>query len=171
MDEVVEIQGHSASSLRVKRIPSQNIWAMTSLARPNFDFTHLSLAQHNDSSYVSQELKSNLKKLNAFKNLGFNWNGNNAEPFSEVIIEKAKSILVALRIQPKIFPTARKSIQFEYEKHNGDYLEFEIFKDTITCFEIISGKEREYQIEASAIFSVIDNFYAANPNFKFRNSI
>ncbi|KJE25644.1 hypothetical protein LG52_3208 [Geobacillus kaustophilus] len=36
--------------------------------------------------------------------------------------------------QPKLFPTARDSIQLEFEKENGDYLEFELFENKIDVF-------------------------------------
>ena len=43
-----------------------------------------------------------------------------------------------------ICPTACGSIQFEYEKENGEYLEFEIYEDRIEFFSISQkGEEQE----------------------------
>ncbi|WP_338226481.1 hypothetical protein [Algoriphagus confluentis] len=167
MSELLDFEPCLASSKNVQRIPGQNIWAMTSLAQPNLDSKYIFVIHSNDSSHVGQDLKSNLEKLEEFKKLEFNWNGNNAEPFSDALIEKAKSVLFSLRVQPEVFPTARKSIQFEYEKENGDYLEFEIFENSVSCLEIISGNEKECQIDITEIFSLIDHFYATDRNFRF----
>ena len=45
--------------------------------------------------------------------------------------------------QPKIFPTGRQTIQLEYEKRNGDYLEFELFEEKVVVFNVLSEKETE----------------------------
>ncbi|GMQ25302.1 hypothetical protein Aoki45_19840 [Algoriphagus sp. oki45] len=132
---------------------------MTSLAQPNLDSKYIFVIHSNDSSHVGQDLKSNLEKLEEFKKLEFNWNGNNAEPFSDALIEKAKSVLFSLRVQPEIFPTARKSIQFEYEKGNGDYLEIEIFEDFIKFFQVIGEIESSDKIDFSRIFYKVNEFY------------
>lgn len=59
----------------------------------------------------------------------------------------AAEVLKVLPILPDIFPTFRDSVQFEYEKSNGEYLEFEIFEDKIGVFCIADdGKEKEFQI-------------------------
>ena len=159
MSEVLESEPCLASSKNVRRILGQNIWAMTSLAQPNLDSTYIFVIHSNDSSHVGQDLKSNLEKLEEFKKLEFNWNGNNAEPFSEALIEKAKSVLFSLRVQPEIFPTARKSIQFEYEKDNGDYLEIEIFEGFAKFFQVIGEIETSDKIDFSKIFYKINEFY------------
>lgn len=58
----------------------------------------------------------------------------------------AVEVLKMLSVLPDIFPTFRDSIQFEHEKQNGEYLEFEIFEDKIGIFCIAAdGKEKEFQ--------------------------
>jgi len=71
-------------------------------------------------------LKNNLEKLNRFSKFKANWNGYGANPFSPQVIEKAKKLLESLEYQPKVFPVPNGNIQFEYEKDNGSYAEFEI---------------------------------------------
>ncbi len=121
---------------------------------------------HNISTQLPYAGLKNLAKLESFRHFQVNWDGNGALPFMEAQIEKAKLILFNLPKQPEIFPTARQSVQFEYEKENGDYLEFEIFEDSISCLQIVSGRETEHQIDESEIFSVVNNFYASARNLR-----
>lgn len=74
-------------------------------------------------------LAENLQRLQLFENLEYDWNGNGADKLSSDLINQMKGIVKDLTIQPSIFPTARKSIQFEYENDNEDYLQFELFED------------------------------------------
>lgn len=83
-----------------------------------------------------------------------NWNENGASPFSRQLIEKCSKLLNQLSAEPFISPTACGAIQFEYEKENGAYLEFEIYEDRIEAFSISSvGKEDE------KIFNGSNEFY------------
>lgn len=108
----------------------------------------------------SQELQKNIELINSYKNLDDNWNSYGASKFSESVIDKALSILYFLSIQPDVFPTGRNSIQFEYEKNNGDYLEFEIYEDRITAFQIIASEETEYQVDIKKARKMVVDFYA-----------
>lgn len=72
---------------------------------------------------------------------------------------KCLDILSTVDQQPEIFPTGRGSIQFEYEKDNGDYLEFEISLDSIDVLEIKSGIEKEFKVSSySQIDQLVRNF-------------
>ena len=73
-------------------------------------------------------------KLNEIAKLENNWNNNGANSISAKLIEKCREIVMQLAAEPFICPTACGSIQFEYEKENGDYLEFEIYEDRIEVF-------------------------------------
>ena len=76
------------------------------------------------------QLLQNLERLNEFSLLQKGWNGYDADPPDGIVIHKARQLLwELLRYQPEVFPTARNSIQFEYEKIDGGYLEVEIFSD------------------------------------------
>lgn len=103
------------------------------------------------------------KRLIDFRSLTNNWNGNGARPFSEKLIKKSSDIFYMLPFKPDVFPTARNSIQFEYEKTNGAYLEFEIFEDHIGIYQILpDGKEREYSIKSGdkdEITKLVKGFY------------
>lgn len=76
-----------------------------------------------------------------------NWNGNGASPFSQKLVEKCRRILAQLAAEPFVCPTACGSIQFEYEKANGDYLEFEVYEDRIEVFlDTIEKGEEEFDL-------------------------
>ena len=107
----------------------------------------------------SENLKRNIKITESFRNLGDNWNCYGAVKFSDLVIDKAISALYFLERQPDVFPTGRNSIQFEYEKSNGDYLEFEIFENSITAFSIISGEENERTVNEEEMKNMVAEFY------------
>ena len=74
------------------------------------------------------------KKLNQFKGLQKDWNGYDAEPLPERVIDAALLFLEKLRESNQnidgweVFPTARQTVQFE--KTTGrSYIEVEIYKD------------------------------------------
>lgn len=81
--------------------------------------------------------------LNDIAHLKSNWNGNNANPFPASLIEKCTTLISQLEVQPFISPTAYGAIQMEYEKENGDYLEFEIYPERIEVYQIINNIEYE----------------------------
>lgn len=112
------------------------------------------------------QLKKKLNNINAllsFKKFETDWNGYGAEPFSEEIIQKAIYIINSpnLKFQPNVFPTGRQSIQFEYEKSNGDYLEIEIFDNRYSVYSEFDSKKTEYEsISFTEALKLIDEFYS-----------
>lgn len=106
------------------------------------------------------ELLENKKKLESFKKLNFNWNLAYANKFDEAFIDKISSQLANIQIQPKVFPTGRNSIQLEYEKENGDYLELEIFEQSVSCLKIKNNQENEEKINLDNINTIVNEFYA-----------
>lgn len=83
--------------------------------------------------------------LDEIAELDDNWNNNGACSFSTKLIEKCRGILMQLVAEPFICPTACGSIQFEYEKENGEYLEFEVYEDRIEVFlDTLSNGEEEF---------------------------
>ena len=63
--------------------------------------------------------------LDEIAKLDDNWNNNGAGSFSTKLIGKCREIVMQLVAEPFICPTACSSIQFEYEKENGEYLELD----------------------------------------------
>ena len=78
---------------------------------------------------MNNPLQKSIKTLEEISQLRDNWNENGAEPFSDQIIKRCISLVEKLSTQPDIFPTAQKSIQFEWYTPFGNYLEIEIFED------------------------------------------
>lgn len=94
--------------------------------------------------------KNNISKLDQIAKLPENWNENGARPFSDKLVDLCKKILNILTDQPEIFPTAASSIQMEYEKDSGDYLEFNISEKTIEIFKMDAfGEESSSSLEIS----------------------
>ena len=105
-----------------------------------------------------------LVKLNQIAALKENWNENGAPAFNKQFIEEMKDILIALPIQPEVFPTANESIQFEYEKDNGSYLEFELFENgAMTIYQEPNNDKENLKnspkIDVDKIIEVINSFY------------
>ena len=111
---------------------------------------------------INEDILSNMNKLSEISKLQSNWNGNGALPFSKALIDKVRSILLTLPIQPEVFPTADNSIQLEYDGKNKSYLEFQIYEDADTeifCVDQL-GREKDWTIaNNSSLNEVILQFY------------
>lgn len=108
----------------------------------------------------SPELQGNLDIIDSFEKLEYNWNGYGGLKLSKSVIDNARSALYFLDRQPDIFPTGRNSIQFEYERENGDYLEFEIFENSIVAFQIVADEETECGVNEKEMEKMVIEFYA-----------
>lgn len=107
-------------------------------------------------------LRDSIKKMEQIEYMSYNWNGNGAQPLSREVIQYGKEILNILSIQPEIFPTATNSIQFEYDKDNGDYLEFNIYDDRIDIFQITDKIEHNSTLniyQKDDLQKVLSQFY------------
>lgn len=89
-----------------------------------------------DNVKKEEKLIKNMQKLQSIKELEKNWNGYDAEPISPQVIQITQRLLPDLYEQPEVFPTGRDTIQLEYEKTNGDYLEFEIAASEIMALRM-----------------------------------
>lgn len=76
------------------------------------------------------KLIRNLKKLEQFD-------------LNSGLRERCADVLYLLPKQPDLFRTSRDSMQMEYERRNGDYLEFELYEDRIEWFLILNDEESE----------------------------
>lgn len=84
-------------------------------------------------------LQENIKTLTEIGELEDNWNQYGASKFeSDLILKCIRFIsVVDLDYQPEIFPSARQSVQIEFEPDENHYLEFEIFIDRIKLYKRI----------------------------------
>lgn len=113
-------------------------------------------------SYLNGKDKiSNLKRLSEIENLPENWNGNGAERISINIIKTVRRLLLNLKYQPEIFPTACNAVQMEWD-NNGEYLEMEVLEDNINVFQIdTDGNEIRKNISAEndQVKEIVEGFY------------
>lgn len=112
---------------------------------------------------ISRELTRNLAKLDDIRALKKNWNGNGARKISKKIINRTRSLLIALDRQPQVFPTANDSVQIEYDGNEHAYLEFQVTKKTRLPFYMVdkTGTEKTGDIpfSASAVNELVEQFY------------
>ena len=105
----------------------------------------------------------NLDKLYAISTLKDGWNGNGAHSFPVSLIDKVRSIILDLIIQPEIFPTALQTIQLEYDNSRRDHIEIEIdASDYAEVFFVSSsGTESIEHIKSTAtsINQYVGEFY------------
>ena len=87
------------------------------------------------------------------RNLKDNWNEEGAKAFSETLVNRCWLICLKLKIQPMIYPTARDSIQFEYELEDKSYLEFEIYRDRIS---VLCIEKKEYDKSIAFTLRALD---------------
>lgn len=114
------------------------------------------ITEHEYKRYKSIVAIENIEKLCQ------NWNGYDADPISNIVIHNSKMAVEKLYHQPYIYPTACDSVQFEYKKINGEYLEIEIFEDKMCIFVVDeNGAEREEMLYFSVeqIIKEVDNFF------------
>lgn len=108
------------------------------------------------------KMNKNLIAINNLRKFEENWNGYGAKGFSSELCDFVEELIKSLdeNFQPKLFPTGRESIQIEYEKENGEYLEIEIFSsEQIQLFQILeSGEEIEKEISFEEIERLVKAF-------------
>lgn len=130
-----------------------------------------SISQQNNSTAISLSyeysnidlglITDNTEKLSRISQLGNDWNGYGAMPIDVSIIKKVTELLPALAIQPQLFPTACDTIQFEYEKPNGDYLEFTVGNDMVSAYMMDPQGHEDYyyHVDVNMINKLIRKFY------------
>ena len=113
-------------------------------------------------SELDHKQQSNLTKLQQIAQLKDNWDGYGAEHIPEHLILSASRLLRKLDFQPEIFPTSAGTLQLEYEKDNGDYLEFQ-FSGNGSCevFRCIDGSEEYFNSldNHNTINALVEDFY------------
>ncbi len=101
------------------------------------------------------------RKLRSFLDYGPDWNGYGAVPFSRDYIKKAERLLSAIPVKTEVFPISDGRVQFEFDKEDGAYLEFEVNDDgSIHVFQILSDQtEREYDAKYEDMKGIVTEFY------------
>ncbi len=123
-------------------------------------------ANSNITLFFSDSLQRNLDKLERFSLFQENWNGYGAKPFSKTLLSRAENLIRGLSKQPELFPTADDSIQMEYDKEGGGYLEIQITDDDSYDVFVMENEDSEgenFRIEADVKFvnEQVKKFYAS----------
>lgn len=111
----------------------------------------------------AHNIQDNIDVLLDIYALKDDWNGEGAAKFDKDLILKCIQLINSkdLKHQPEIFPTGRDSIQFEYEKENGDYLEFEIYSDHISGMRMNADKTTNYdELSPKQMYGMINEFFS-----------
>ena len=123
-------------------------------------------ANSNITLFFSDSLQRNLDKLERFALFQENWNGYGAKPFSKTLLSRAENLIRGLSTQPELFPTADDSIQIEYDKEGGGYLEIQITDNDSYDVFVMENEDSEgenFRIEADVKFinEQVKKFYAS----------
>lgn len=156
------ISPNCASATPIQNIGTENATFFSTDIANNVDYYNGNISLYWDGvSVMSADRSDSLLRILEIEKLENNWNGNDATSFSKNILDAARTIVMQLSIQPAIFPTARDSIQFEYENSVGDYLEFELFDNgRVKMFSYThSGVATTTDITAKEINKVVNRFY------------
>lgn len=145
----------SVSYEKPKQIPNCNVPTITNISLQTPTSTRLT----NQDRYSLEKLHINKQKLKYISQLNPGWNGYEAEPFDEGLIQYVVSIIEKLDYQPKIFPTGRGSVQIEYYKDELNLIEVEVFKDELVLFQIKNGVEVESTISEVQLNEIVAEFY------------
>lgn len=98
------------------------------------DKSKTDVMEPNASKSIAKSIS--MRIIDEIQNLHDDWNGYNAPPIPQSVLTLCRDIVMILDPQPNIFPTARRTIQMEYELSDRSYLEFEIYPDHITVLEV-----------------------------------
>ena len=109
-------------------------------------------------SNIKQE---NIKRIEHFSSYKQNWNGYGAEPIDKIIIDRSIEFLNTIELQPKVFPTSRSTVQFEWHSKVEKYLEIEIFENEYSIYTDYNGLENEYNTQnIEACFDEIKKYFS-----------
>ena len=116
----------------------------------------------NTSNQLQKKEKAQMiQRIEGFAQLGENWNGYAASPFSPEVIKKARSLAEDIAYEAKVFPTSRNSIQFEFDSIPGKYLEIEVFSDHCAMLFGEGVVQEQYEsVSRNYILQKIAEYYA-----------
>lgn len=85
----------------------------------------------------------NYQRFQEISNFKPGWDGHNARPISERILNRTKELLIELPSGAKIFPTGRGTVQIEYNRDENKYLEIEVSSSTYEIYWVKGDDEFE----------------------------
>lgn len=139
------VEVNEGETVRISRPKSQDVYLIGA-----DEYAKLSLIRRVStygSYFYGKDKITNLKRISDIEKLENNWNNNGAGAFDEQLIKMVRQLAISFEIQPEIFPTANNSIQFEWDKDDGEYLELEVCLDGINVFVIDKdGNEKSFEM-------------------------
>ncbi|MFZ4526496.1 MAG: hypothetical protein ACOYOE_13425 [Chlorobium sp.] len=110
---------------------------------------------------LSELRKINEMKIRDFAKLLPGWDGYGALPIPGVVITRALAVISKLKEQPLyVFPSARETIQFEYDIADAS-LEIEIGEKSVEFLSVEGNFTDEWvSSDINDLFRVIDEFHA-----------
>lgn len=160
-DTSVDIWVSTSSSAVARRLRGQLAADSTNYADPaQYDNGNIHVCLEGPT-VMSSEKDNSLQVIKQIEQLPDNWNGYGAAAFSKDLLDTVRRLVLTLPVQPAIFPTARDSVQLEYENQDQDYLEFELFADgRVKQFSCSStGQTETRQIAPEAVGEAVREFY------------
>lgn len=153
----VSLEGTSARSAELPSLtPSSVLLNEYFSTEPHRLPTNLGASQVME---VRPTLGENNDRLEQIAALEENWNGYGASPIPSSIIRDVEGFLCTLPIQPEIFPTARPSIQLEYDTADR-HIEFEITEEKrVLMFFCAGDVSIEKEISLSELSNYVKRFY------------
>lgn len=79
-------------------------------------------------------------RIDEFQELEQGWNGYNAPPIPESVIERSRRFADALDKEAEVFPTGRESVQFEFGNK-----EIEIFESSVGIVQESTFRDDPYE--------------------------
>lgn len=176
LTESQHIRGHGQGSVEVtvgSEISSSNLFGSQSMGFRAGALTTSSSPTKKWLATVLVDLRSRLahvqeciQLIHSFAQLPIDWDGSNAFPIPAAATEQAVVIVRELGRRelklPESFPTGRRSVQLEYEKASGEYLEFEIFDDRIELFWMDADDNvlRDERVTSREAIAAVERFFA-----------
>lgn len=115
----------------------------------------------------NKDLSKLNKIMQEISELDYNWNGYEAEPISNDLIQKSVKVISKLPKLPFIAPTGRNTIQVEFDLKDGSYLEFEMYANQISVLFVPAI--RQYNKAKTYILNWSQTDYIVDMANKFLN--
>ena len=123
---------------------------------------------------MQQMIKENFQQKNNIQNASIKFEESlrrliELEKCTETTVMKnVRDLLSKLNYQPDIFPLYDQSLQLEYSRSDGAYLEFEFYTDGKVKIFLISSDKHEYcktiNFDINEVSNIINNFVNHNNN-------
>ena len=132
------------------------------------DYYHkiFSNAGNTDIETFDMVKSKTISEVTSLTKLKYNWDDEDGNPFTDEEVSLFVSVIKHLKVVPRISPTGRSSLVFDYEKEDGSYLGFELYIDKMDIVCVPENdfsrtiKNRVFSRFSSYVNDEIESFYA-----------